>query len=160
MRKEFRSYCHEGALPHIVINNRYNMTLEEFLGVLERILESIKSGAELTCVDSTTIGDKYTRCSWGTCSFDKDHFPYPELQLFPQDFVDEGRVAPLEEPEGAHCPLRQRKPGDSPSVCSSGCFYQCRVFQPDRVTPSREEAIQIYEEAIRQLKAKLAIKTS
>ena len=145
MRDEFKSYCHEGAHPSIIINNTRKLTVEQTLAVLQRILKAIRNGAPLTAEDSNEIGNKYTHSSWGLCSDNPDYWPTPELHTVPADFVDRGRVAPLDP--GISCPMRTKGEG------RTGCFYSCRIFQRHLKTPTREEAIDLYEKAIEQLQS-------
>ena len=141
MRQEFKAYCHEGACPSIVINNSDALTTEQFVGVLKRIRRTIED-TPLSAVDSNTPGDKFTESNWGLCSELKEHYPTPELHTFPQDFMDSGRASPLSCGQDVKCPMRVK--GQGPY----GCFYDCRVFSKKFKTPSREEALQLYDAAI------------
>lgn len=89
--------------------------------------------------DSEEIGNKYTHCDWGTCSDRAEYFPDPFMHVWPYDYPD--RVALIDRPR---CPMDKRTSGHH-----SGCFYHCRMFKGPRPTP--EEALEIYDDAIRQL---------
>ena len=147
MRDAFKSYCYAGAIPSIVINKANTLTVQQYVEVLKRIKKTI-SRKPLSAYDDTTPGCKNTECNWGLCGESHQHYPTPELHRFPQDFVDNGRISALEPPEGFDCPMRERREIDGESLNASGCFYQCRVFQRNRKTPTREEALALYDAAI------------
>ena len=155
MKDEFKSYCREGAHPSIVINNADRLTITQFREVLIRLRDKIEAKAALISEDSNYIGDKYTHCTWGICTNERDIYPTPELHTFPQAFKFENRIEPLDTPEGHDCPIRERLPSDSETTSMSGCFYSCRIFQKDKKTPTKEEAITLYEKVIENLEDRL-----
>lgn len=144
MRDEFKSYCFEGAHPSIVINERDNMTKKQFIQVLERVRKSVET-KPLQFFDDDTPGFKDMGCNWGLCWDTREFYPNPELHTFPQDFVDRGRCTAIEPPEGFDCPMRERRDDGNNE---SGCFHQCRVFQKNRKTPSRAEALKLIDATI------------
>lgn len=147
MRDEFKPYCYGGSVPSIVINKRDRLTVDQWEGVLRRIRATIES-EPLRSDDDTTPGNKSTTCNWGACSDRREHYPTPELHQFPQDFADVGRVSSLQPPEGHHCPMRKTGPADTDSERASGCFWQCRVFQRRHKTPTREQAVRLFDAAL------------
>lgn len=123
-------------------NDDLYLSNERYLAVLERQKARIESGLALQLDDSTTPGNKYTHASWGLCSGDKEAWPDIEDQLFPDQFVKYGRVAPkyLQEPQ--RCPFDRRSEGSA-----TGCFYKCRLFNPQKgqAIPSAKEAVVLYD---------------
>lgn len=103
----------------------------------------------LIAEDSDATGNKYTRCTWGMCDESGDLWPDPDDHIWPDMFVNEGRIAPRNH--GA-CPMdtRQKEVMERGEVLgnSGGCFYHCRIFQRKHKTPSRDEAIALYDEMI------------
>lgn len=144
MRNEFKSYCYEGAHPSIVINKRGNLTKRQFLLVLKRMRKSVESRS-LQFFDDDTPGYKDMGCNWGACWDTREFYPDPEMHKFPQDFVDLGRCSSLEPPKRFDCPMRERRDDGNNQ---SGCFYQCRVFQKNRKTPTKAEALNLIDATI------------
>ena len=60
-----------------------------------------------------------------------------------QDFLNEGRIAPLRS--HGHCPMQSHKSN------GNGCFYYCRFFQSKLKTPTREEYLQMIDNIITAL---------
>ncbi len=120
-------------------NARYRMALV-------RMRARIADGLPLTHDDSSTVGDKYTICSWGMCSNDPEQWPDAGDHTFPVDFMDDGRVS-AERQCDQLCPLQVTHP----KARAWGCFYECRVFQPTCRTPTREVALKLYDERIHEL---------
>lgn len=112
------------ALPH-----------DRYVLALKRIRAIIAGGRRLVAEDSTDIGNKYTICSWGLCSNDKEAWPDAIDHQFPFDFTSRGRMSPLYRKDP--CPLEQRRKG-------MGCFYGCKGFT--RLT--RKEALELYDKEI------------
>ena len=126
---------------------------ERFLAALKRIRADIAEGRELNAVDSDNPGDKYNDCSWGTCSRLPEHWPDAEDHLWPDQFVEHGRVAPKYHKDGQHCPMDADPPKDGHAF---GCFYRCRVFKRKHQTPDRDEALRLFDAAIERMEKKLA----
>jgi hypothetical protein len=103
----------------------------------------------LVAEDSNAIGDKYTRCNWGMCDESADLWPDPDDHIWPDMFENNGRVAPRGH---GPCPMDVRTDAtmDSGEMLgdSSGCFYSCRIFQRKHMTPSRDEAVALYDRMI------------
>jgi hypothetical protein len=140
MRDEFRSYCEEGAHPEIVINKRSVLKTSEYVDVLKRIRKTVESDP-LVAIDDDTPGAKSTSCNWGLCSDDKNHYPYPEMHTFPQDFADYGRMSQLRAAKP--CPMM-----DSSKPSRGGCFWQCRVFSGKRKRISKDQALRLIDAKI------------
>jgi hypothetical protein len=126
------------------------MTDKQHLGALKRLRALISEGMELTAVDSTTIGDRYTHCSWGLCSNAVLVWPHAEEHLFPDHFIEHGRVAPKYLTDNQMCPMDLRNAPDG-----DGCFYHCRVFQSAVRTPTAAEAVDLYNEMIKKVEEKI-----
>ena len=118
-----------------------------YLAALNRQKTRIEGGLELVAWDDDTPGNKDIHCSWGLCSRDRAAWPDAQDHLFPDDFAQHGRVAPLYRNAPHRCPMDRRT---GPDVGGSGCFYDCRIFRANnkRPAPTREEAIKLYDEAI------------
>lgn len=128
---------------------------ERYLVVLERQKKRIEDGLELSLVDSNTIGDKYTEATWGLCSGEKEAWPDAEDHLWPDQFLNEGRVAPKYQVTGQHCPFDDTS-RQKDLFGPSGCFYRCRLFQNKKVDrPDRKRALELYDERIAQAKARM-----
>lgn len=132
-----------GAYPEIQVNVLRRLPAERYLLALERMRQRIAGGLPLMAEDSTTIGNKYTDCSWGLCSDDREQWPDAEDHIWPQQFEREGRVAPLDIPH-VGCPMDRREPSTKDM---NGCFYTCRIFSPERGVPrpTREQALELYD---------------
>lgn len=122
------------------------LTAARFVAALERFRAHIAEGAPLNADDSDEIGNKYTDCSWGMCSLSPLHWPVEDrLRTLPN-----GHVHVKELPEGALCPLDRRT-----AATGMGCFWTCRVFQPERraKVPSREQALALYDKRLEEWRA-------
>lgn len=118
------------------------LSQERYLAALYRQRDRIIAGVPFEAVDSNVIGDKFTHASWGLCSRDAGAWPDAEDHLWPDQFEQQGRVAPKYRNEHQPCPM-QRKQGPN------GCFYSCRIFKGGEVTRNTPaKAIQLYEDAI------------
>lgn len=148
MRKEFESYCQEGAHKSIVINKADYLTPEQTLEVLKAIRGVVERGDGLEAIDSTEIGDKFLHCNWGMCSNSVEVYNKPEMHTFPQDFEDYERCSPL-SPYDVPCPMNSA-PNEA-----SGCFHSCRVFKNTLKTPSKEETLELYGSSIATLQENL-----
>lgn len=134
-KRPYREYCHEGAHPSVLINNSKYLTTEQYVGVLKRIRKTIESEKLIRDKDDPD-------CNWGMCSKRQEHYPDPELHIFPNDFDDYGRMSALSCGNDVKCPMRVSDLG------GSGCFYDCRVFTRKHKVPTREEALKLYDDAI------------
>lgn len=152
MDKKYEGWCRTGAYATILINNAYELTKEQMLQVLRTIRADIAAGRALDYEDSTEIGNKCTTCTWGMCSEDPKHAPDARLHNFPKDFDVSGRMSLLDNPPGHHCPMRDTQGKRYPAF---GCFHECRVFQRSKETPTREEALELYDKAIARLEEEL-----
>lgn len=140
---------HAGAMPSIQVNDLRVLSMSRWRLALQRCLALIQRGAPLRAVDSNTIGDKYTTCSWGMCGDEPTVWPDAEDHVWPISFEERGRVAPLSWPEGQMCPMDTRT-----EDTGNGCFYSCRVFQAKRgQRPTRDEAIALFERRIAEVSA-------
>lgn len=134
-------------------NDSMSMPHARYVALLERQRARIEAGLALDYYDDTTPGAKETDCSWGLCSNDKEAWPDPEDHLWPDQFIEEGRVAPRYMTQGQLCPFDTDKTprghvrdlGDP-----SGCFYRCRFFQAKTLgpAPSRKRALELYDERL------------
>ena len=160
---------------HTVFDTPINPRMGEgrFQDTLRRFRASIASGSELESEDSTFTGDKYTDSSWGLCSC-KNVADYPEVNdhTFPARIMEDMKsgygvlLSPREAPKGAKCPMeREPRPNDL-----NGCFYRCRIFKPVKGTlprgesvartPTREEALELYDAMIADREARFGKKTT
>lgn len=101
------------------------ITDERYLRMLEEKREQIANGIELVAVDSETIGDKYTNCTWGLCSKE---------------------INGIHRSKSQTCPMQT-------SDNSMGCFFKCLVFQNG--LKNRDKALRRFDERIAQVKKAL-----
>jgi hypothetical protein len=121
------------------------LTRQQVLDSMKRQLEAIKRGKPLDTENSDAMGDKHTECSWGMCTEGEDVFPKGQgLRMFDDERRPKYRASMFNTEYALECPLRE-------GINESGCFYQCRVFQRNKKTPTREEAITLYEDRIAKL---------
>ena len=131
-----------------------NLSTERYLVFLKRQKKRIAEGLKIKCEDSDAIGDKYTHCSWGACSRDKEAWPDPSDHLWPDQFIKEGRVAPKYIKKEDRCPFDTRVGNkyDKDSLEPlQGCFWYCKIFQAPHKNPlpTKEETLQLYDKAIK-----------
>lgn len=151
----------------VCVNPIQEMTLDQHKRVLERLRELIAEGLPLKTANSDFHGDKYTECNWGLCCGDHSGhlaaeiaYPDPLLHTWPDQFVVEGRIAPISKPKGAFCPMDMRNPvsdsveGLPPNIGlkdeMQGCYHTCRVFQRKQA-PTQEQAVRLYDLAIERI---------
>jgi hypothetical protein len=94
---------------------------ERYLRMLREKRDQIAAGLELVAVDSETIGNKYTNCTWGLCSKEIDGIKRGKKQT---------------------CPLQTH--GER-----MGCFHRCLVFQQG--LSNRTTALRRYDNHIAAL---------
>lgn len=132
---------------------RLFMKHERYVAALERQRARIADGLELEYWDDTTPGDKDTHCSWGLCSRDKGAWPEAQDHLWPDAFIERGRVAPQYRVHGQLCPF-DRDVNSRGEVRNQGepmgCFYRCLFFQAQRLgpPPDRKRSLELYDERI------------
>jgi hypothetical protein len=119
------------------------MSNERYRMALVRLRTRIDEGLKLNADDSNQPGAKYTECTWGLCSGEKEQWPNAGDHIFPVDFMDRGRVAP-ERRDHQTCPMQTNSENGSPS----GCFYKCRVFSRRLETPNREQVLELFDKRI------------
>lgn len=114
---------------------------------MKRIRSLIANGLQLTGEDSCEIGAKDTTCSWGMCAHTEQHWEKDEL-LFPD--------RPYPKYKKRACPFC------TDQSRSEGCFYHCRIFKGKEGktvktgSMSREQALQLYDGAIKRLEKELS----
>jgi hypothetical protein len=124
--------------------SRLHLTQERYIEALQRQRRRILSGeVSLSGHDDETPGCKSTECSWGLCSGEKAAWPDAQDHIWPDQFEQSGRVAPLYRRPGQPCPLDQRE-----SNGPSGCFWGCMFFQGDSRKLTQEKVIQLYDKRI------------
>lgn len=123
------------------------MSNERYLAALYRQRDRIIAGLPFEAADSDALGDKWTHASWGLCSRDAEAWPDAEDHLWPNQFRENGRVAPKYRGQQQPCPMQTKGGG-------MGCFYSCRVFTHGTITKAkRPQAIDLYEKAIGKARA-------
>lgn len=124
-----------------------------YVEALRRQRGRIASGLELNLVDSNAQGDRHSSANWGLCSDEKAAWPDPEDHSWPDQFVEDGRVAPRHRTEGQDCPFddpKRRRPNDTGTW---GCFYRCMLFQSKSTErPDGKRALELYDDMLRKLK--------
>lgn len=102
------------------------MSDEMYLAALLRLQSFTDPGRgyPLRCEDSNTPGDKYNWCTWGLCSDKWEMWPEPEMHIWPDQFKERGRIAPLYRESHQLCPCDIRDVSTG-----NGCFWTCIVFR-------------------------------
>jgi hypothetical protein len=118
------------------------LTLQQFIQVLKTIRLQIAEGIPIGLDDSNDIGYKHTYCAWGICTNSIHVWHDPLMHIWPMDFIENRKVAPLHIPKGYKCPLDSREPN-----YQSGCFYKCLAFNKHEKL-SRKKALQLYDNVI------------
>ena len=130
------------------INKWHYLPWDRLLLSLKRMRDRIAAGLNLRYEDSNEVGNKYTTATWGQCSDEKEQWPDKEDHIWPDEFAEQGRVAPLYR-DGAN---GQKCPFDTHPTGSDGCFYHCRIFKNrkfnDGRLPTRKEALELYDKEI------------
>lgn len=122
-----------------------------YIAALKRIRDLIAKGIKLDFWDDDTIGNKDMECTWGLCSGQKEAWPDAEDHLWPDQFLKEGRVAPLYTKDYQVCPFDRRTSAEAKKD-GNGCFYTCRFFNPKKSDkqPDQKEALELYSKIIQQ----------
>jgi hypothetical protein len=135
-----------------------NMSDKTYYESLLRLKERIENGLSLNYEDSTVIGDKYTVCTWGLCSDDKEQWPDPDMHLWPDQFTNDGRVAPKYRENHHLCPFDTRNPNDDEMSLINGCFYTCMIFQRKfKTKPNAEDVVGLFDKRINWAKKNLNV---
>ena len=71
-------------------------------------------------------------------------WPDPEMHLWPDQFIERGRIAPLYRQRHHLCPLDMRDEGTG-----NGCFYTCLVFQARKYGKERGRILNMSSLAFR-----------
>lgn len=124
------------------------MSNERYLAALYRQRDRIIAGEPFVAWDDDTPGNKDTHASWGLCNNDAAAWPDAEDHLWPDQFENNGRVAPKYRGQHQPCPI-QTKGG------ATGCFYRCRIFKSQMGPKSRQTAIDLYEAQIGKVRGAL-----
>lgn len=121
------------------------LTIEQYLEALKKVRNRIANGIPIGLYDCNVTGYKNTYCNWGMCTESADVWDKPELHIWPMDFKENGRVAPLDSP--SRCPLDYR-----PLEFGSGCFYKCWAFNPPKpMKLTQVGTLERYDYEIRRL---------
>ena len=95
----------------------------QYLELLDKIEETIKSGVELYVEDSTMIGNKYTESNVGLCN---DGYTTLEMSLFPDEYPE--RRDKKYTKDYQLCPFDNRTEkifkGEKCNLVN-GCYYTC-----------------------------------
>ncbi len=151
VNEEFGFETYSGSIESIQVNKNKEFTDADYIAALKR-LRDIISNSPLKAEDSNFPGNKYTECNWGLCSDEVKLWPEAKMHIWPYEFINHDRVAPIRNSSsvGQYCPQDIR--ADMPEVPESdkgqGCFYYCRVFKRKLKTPTREQSIAKIDELI------------
>jgi len=129
------------------------MSHEQYTAALQRQRQRIADGLKLDFWDDTTVGAKETHHAWGLCSTDKEAWPRAEDHLWPDQFLEDGRVAPKYRVNGQVCPFDTQKTPKGhiyETGNPTGCFYRCMFFQARRLgtPPNRKRALELYDDSL------------
>lgn len=139
-----------------------NLSNTQYTTTLKRARDLVAGGAAGFAYDCTSVGCKETTTGWGLCSEDPAMWPDAEYHLWPDQFTNNGRIAPKYRGEGQVCPFDSRayKQGSVDllpqnqldAVPDYGCFYGCLLFGNSPKNPllpiSREKAVKLYDNLI------------
>ncbi len=124
-----------------------------YLIALVRLRNRISDGLELGLSDSDAIGDSGECVSWGLCSRSKVTWPDAEDHLWPDEFLEGGRVSPKYGKIGDVCPFDDTSREDGLTPPPWGCYYRCRILRPKKgeSRPDRKVALEMYDDVIRRV---------
>lgn len=129
------------------------LTQERYIEALQRQRRRILSGeVSLSGYDDETPGCKSTECSWGLCSKEKAAWPDAQDHIWPDQFEQKGRMAPLKRRPHQPCPLDKRGFNGQ-----NGCFWTCMFFQGDARNLPQEKVIQLYDKRIAEAVERLSV---
>lgn len=128
-------------------NDSHMLPWPRYQVALARLRRLIAEGLPLVYEDSTTLGDKYTHCSWGLCSRDVAAWIDAEDHLWPDQFRANDRVAPKYRTGKQRCPWDQRQESQNDKEMQRGCFHSCRIFK-QQPAPTVGEALIRYDQAM------------
>lgn len=122
------------------------LTEAQYLSALVKIRDRIASDVAIGLDDSNAVGEKHTHCAWGICTDSAKVWSDSATHIWPMDFIEQGRVAPLDRPCSSKCPLDERWRYKASRV---GCFYSCLAFRPPKgFTLTTEHALRLYDTEI------------
>ena len=142
-----------GANPEVQVNKLRQLPWDRVIAALKRLIVIVET-RKLDGYDCETTGQKNTECTWGLCYQDRVMWPEPRDHIFPYDFLNEGRVSPVDHPPGT-CPMDQRPMlvDGKPSTEVRGCFYTCRFFQGPQ--PTRSAYFRLIRDKIQEVEEML-----
>jgi hypothetical protein len=120
------------------------LTDEQYLAGLRRIRAAIANGRKFKFVDSNTMGDKYTHCSWGACGDEPEDWP-KEALIWPDRRTLNGKVSIKYRTDQQRCPFDKRSKEEHTGF---GCFYHCMAWKKKM---PREKALKLYDAMIAEL---------
>jgi hypothetical protein len=130
-----------------------NLSDERYLAALIRIRGLVEGGVAMELYDE--FADE--ACTWGLCSRKVEAWPDDFDHLWPDQFRDQGRVAPLYKEDHQRCPLDKRMTGEE-AESMNGCFYTCRVYGSKGVLKkSREQVLELYDQAIERIRKRMEV---
>ena len=150
--EEFDFTTETGARPDIQCNVPNHLSVERVIAALKRIKKAVHDTLKLDGDDCTMVGMKHTECSWGLCNDTPEMWPDAKDHLWPYEFLNTGRSAPLYHGAGT-CPMDKRRYWNKqgkPNESVQGCFYSCRFFGRGP-KPKREEYLKMIGERIAEL---------
>lgn len=121
------------------------LTFDRYIVALKRIREQINNGNKFEAEDSTTIGNKYTHCSWGLCSCNHEQWPDKEDHMFKRTIKQPLAVKYLSKRQ--ICPFDKTNKQEP-----EGCFHRCMIFQDriDKLPNFKEKALELYDIKIKE----------
>ena len=122
------------------------LTIEQNIQVLKNLRKYILEH-DVECWNSDIVGDKGNECTWGMCNNRKEVWDKPEYHIWPYEFTENGRIAPIDNK--IRCHFDNGDPNDPEWL--HGCFYRCIAYM--RGVPSREETISMIDKIIAEYEA-------
>jgi hypothetical protein len=118
-----------------------------YILAMQRMLNLIENDRPLNYVDNTEPGNKYIDCSIGLCNNSVALWPDAQDHKWPDQFLKQDRIAPLDRTKNCKCPLDTRSQSDNDL---NGCFYSCLIFQNKNrsLLPTKNQLIELYNKRI------------
>ena len=142
------------------------LTDKQYLELLQKLRIDLDKTEKILFEDSTETGYKHTVTNVGLCAgeatetnWSKDKHLTRETAMWPKEFDKIGKVK-YESPQmftrkykrkNHKCPFAEK------GTNTDGCFYRCKIFQKKYKIPSIEEAKQMYDKCIDEVKNKLGL---
>ncbi len=111
------------------MNKNLYLTDKQYQSILLKIKKTVEqNNFQYNCVDSTSIGDKYTKSNCGFCNND---FTEKDTALFPEQYPE--RKSMKYRLANHKCPFDMRTPDNLDMGYGNGCFCRCYLFHTRKI---------------------------